>query len=620
MTLISRQINIATNLLNNPQIYKVKDLSKKYKVSVRTLRNDLNKIAEWIRKQPGCQYNSKPGKGIWISFASDFNRKDAIDSLQSFATEENVISRYLDPTQRKWKILTELVFSDGYLTGKELAKSLNVSTNTFLSDLTSAKKEAEKFNLTLASKNYYGYTLEGNEISLRGLMEYTLQNQLNKYSYGANNLMDMISKIITKSVVNEYLPRKINKLINYIALILADQLSLKGSPSSGLDLSVTKSMINRLTIIIFENTRDRNLTIYSNFKKVSSTQKWYVRIYHLVMKTFQIRPTPDEERYFIFGVKVLEKDVETNTAVEEIIAYVSDKLDLPLVNDIQLKDSLIQHLMSELNSNYQHFHDYTPFTEEVKSRFGDLFTAVKEALEIYISKNPLIIGDTFATLVSLHFLVSISDMKKIPQICALYVCSTGLGATRLLEKTIQGRIPYITSVGFASVANYRLKIQELKPDLVISIFPLEKVEKIPIVQVNPIPNERDLKVIEERISLIVKNSTVQNGIPLQNTLKRENSISTTEKVLSLSLEAFVDVSEYFANRVSKKYEKAFMIHVQLATERIYFGKQYDIKLSEKQISKFRSEDINKLKKIYRDLDLEINISEAVAILRYTLLK
>lgn len=80
------------------------------------------------------------------------------------------------------------------------------------------------------------------------------------------------------------------------------------------------------------------------------------------------------------------------------------------------------------------------------------------------------------------------------------------------------------------------------------------------------------------------------------------------------------MSEYFANRVSKKYEKAFMIHVQLATERIYFGKQYDIKLSEKQISKFRSEDINKLKKIYRDLDLEINISEAVAILRYTLLK
>ena len=88
MTLISRQINIATNLLNNPQTYKVKDLSARYKVSIRTLRSDLKKIAEWINKQPGCKYNSKPGMGIWISFASDFDRKNAINSLQSFSSEE----------------------------------------------------------------------------------------------------------------------------------------------------------------------------------------------------------------------------------------------------------------------------------------------------------------------------------------------------------------------------------------------------------------------------------------------------------------------------------------------------------------------------------------------------
>ena len=54
MTLISRQVNIATTLLNNPQIYKVKDLSQKYGVSTRTLRNDLNKIARWVNTQPGC--------------------------------------------------------------------------------------------------------------------------------------------------------------------------------------------------------------------------------------------------------------------------------------------------------------------------------------------------------------------------------------------------------------------------------------------------------------------------------------------------------------------------------------------------------------------------------------
>lgn len=64
MPLISRQINIAMTLLNNPQIHKVKDLSQWYKVSTRTMRNDLSKISDWINEQPGCHYNSKAGKGI----------------------------------------------------------------------------------------------------------------------------------------------------------------------------------------------------------------------------------------------------------------------------------------------------------------------------------------------------------------------------------------------------------------------------------------------------------------------------------------------------------------------------------------------------------------------------
>ena len=63
-----------------------------------------------------------------------------------------------------------------------------------------------------------------------------------------------------------------------------------------------------------------------------------------------------------------------------------------------------------------------------------------------------------------------------------------------------------------------------------------------------------------------------------------------------------------------------MIHVQLATERIYFNRQYNSKPSDRQINKFSKKDVDKLRKIYKKLGLDINISEIVAILRYTLLK
>lgn len=620
MVLISRQANIAANLLNNPHIYQVKDLAKKYKVSVRTLRNDLKKIAEWLNGQPGCQYNTKPGKGIWISCTSDDNRKKAVDSLQLCESEGDIVTHYLSPNQRKWKLLTELAFTDEYLTGKKLAKMLDVSANTFLADLANAKKEAKKFNLDLIGKNYYGYCLDGTEIDLRSLMEYILQKHINRFSYNTKNLLEMITKIMTKSPNNSYLPVKIGKLLNYVALILVDQLPFTKSLNSSSDLSIVKSMINRLTIILVENQRHRYLNTKLYDRKLNSKQESYSQIYHLVSKIFGLKPIKSEEKYFIFGVNLSEKRMEINEIVEKVISFVSEKTNLPLTDDLQLRDSLSQHLFRELNTNYQHASEYTPFTEEVKNRFNSLFEIVKEALEKYISKSPIIIEDTFITLVSLHFLISIIDMAKVKPVKVLYVCSSGLGATRLLEKIIEKRIPYVVSAGFASVVNYQLKIRELNPDLVISIFPLEKVKGTMIVQVNPIPNERDLSLIEKKLGQVVKEPSYTHGVQIKNVLKKEKSISLTDKVLSICLEAFIEISNYFSFRINQKYQKAFMIHVQLATERIYFNEQYDIRPSEHQIKKFAKEDITKIKEIYHGLNLEINISEVVAILRYTLLK
>ena len=78
-----------------------------------------------------------------------------------------------------------------------MTKMLDVSANTFLADINNAKSEAKRFNLLLEGKNYYGYYLTGDEINIRALMEYILQKQIDRYSFGANNLIDLISKIST---------------------------------------------------------------------------------------------------------------------------------------------------------------------------------------------------------------------------------------------------------------------------------------------------------------------------------------------------------------------------------------------------------------------------------------
>lgn len=620
MTLTSRQKDITIRLLNDPRIYKVKNFSKKYNVSVRTIRSDLNKVSEWLNEQADCRYNSKPGKGIWVSFTSDSNRKKAIDSLQSVSSDSRENIQYYNPDQRKWRILTELVFSNNYLTGKELANLLNVSPNTFLSDLKNVRKEANKFQLKLISKNYYGYCLTGSEINVRSLMEFILQEHMDKYTCGINNLVNALIKISIESNFDIYLPKTVRKLISNVSLLLIDKFTNSNFQINNLNLNAVKSMINRLVIIIFENKKSENFSKNFFNRKINSKQILYTAIYRFVIKCFHVEPSKNEEKYFIFGANVSETKVEVNTVAREIINYVSNSLDLSLNSDMQLQDSLTQHLMNELNSNYQYFNDYTPFTDEVKNQYPKLFFTVKQALTKFISKNPVIISDTFITLISLHFLVSLNDSKRFSQIQVLYVCSSGLGATSLLQKLIQERIPYIRSVGFATVMNYYFKIQELKPDLVISIFPLAEVKKVPIIQVNPIPTEQDISAIQTKVQQLIKNDKFYKNSIQKNSSKSSLSINDVEKVLSLSLEAFIRIKEYFGNRINKKYLDAFMIHVQLATERIYFNMQYEVKPEAKELEQFSIKDVDVLKKIYKKLKLNISISEIVAILRYTLLK
>lgn len=60
-----------------------------------------------------------------------------------------------------------------------------------------------------------------------------------------------------------------------------------------------------------------------------------------------------------------------------------------------------------------------------------------------------------------------------------------------------------------------------------------------------------------------------------------------------------------------------MIHVMMAAHRIYFHHSYDSQMVSLKGIKERSEDIKKIKQIFLQNQLEINMTEISAILQYT---
>ncbi|WEV43606.1 helix-turn-helix domain-containing protein [Lactobacillus sp. ESL0684] len=614
MTLTSRQTRIAIELLTNPQVYKVKDMSEKYRVSTRTLRSDLNKISEWLSAQIGCEYNSKPGKGIWISSSSDEERKAAINSLYVNGKLKNSSILYYSPDERKWLILTKLVFNNEYLTGKSLSETLNVSNNTFLSDLKSARKEAKRFQLSIIGKNYYGYKLIGDEIDVRSLMEYILQKHIDYYTFEITDTLNMIIKISLDCCKDLDLPLSIRRIMSAIALSFSDDLSETLS-SHSTDRNIIKSMINRLTVIIFENKSGKRLISHDTKHDLQRNQEKYLEVYTKIMKKFEVKKSLQEEKYFVFGVSDFNGHPEA--VAVKIINYVSNKLKLTLNQDITLLDSLVQHITTEFNSDYQYSDMYTPFTYELKSKYPEVFLSVKEALRIFVSENPIIINDAFITMISLHFVVAINDFKNSFKVKAMYVCSSGKGATSVLRRSVEQEISCITCVGFASLSNYLYKAKELGPDIIISIFMLNEITTIPTIQVNPIPTKQDIIKIENELKkLNEKVNLASNRLNLDYP-EQKLDVENTEHVLSMALEAFIRLKKHFINQIDNKYMDAFMIHVEMATDRIFFNKQYTIQTNEDTYYGCSSEDFDFIKKTFLDLNLDINTTEIIAILKYT---
>lgn len=618
MVLTSRQRKIAHRLLNSSKVLTEKDLSKELSVSTRTISNDLDKVSKWIDKNEGSEYKSKPGKGIWVDFVNEKYRKITINNLEvTERTEKD--NRYYSFEDRQWKIISYLEFNFKFHTGKELSELTKVSINTLLSDLQSVKKQLKNFDLELIGKKYYGYTIKGLEINHRNLMEYIIQRKINKYTFLAKNINEYLLSISFEIAKDSELPKKLREYISSISLLLINNLQDQTNKSAE-KLEIVKSMVNRLAIIVYRSKQNNKLIRKS--KLIKNVDSFYRGIYENVIHLFNLEFQPSEYDYFIHGGRMYDKEIHADKLSLLLINFVSNKLNVPLEKNMQLQDALTQHLMMKINNNYQYLSEYTPFTEEVKRKYRFLFKVVKQALFKYISNSPVVVDDTFITLISLHFLSAISELKVKQKIKVLYVCSTGLGASSLLQRLIENKIQNIESVGFASSINYKNKIKKLKPNLVISIFPLDKRSNLPVVQVNPIPTDEDLNIIQKTIKNLSKDTLNNYSLdsPKENKSFSFNNQEEIIKIISLTLQSSVQLKNYLSRKIDPKYEDAFLIHTQLATIRIIFNNQYQFSSSDEEIRKFLPEDVVFVKTIFKGLGLNINNSEIVALLRYTQLK
>ena len=620
LSLSKREINIILTLMENEASSTTNDLARKFKLSVRTIKYDLDNIKEWLEKR-GEKLYTKRNKGIWLDLHE--TKKRELKNELLYVEKYNF---YPDQEMRISKIISLLCYKNDYVTTQQLANTLGVSKNTIVNDLDETEKILNNYKLNLIRKNYFGFAIEGKERDIRLLLEAVIQKGLTDY--------DIYN--ITQIVSNQYSEEKIAKLslamlpemqeIYKLTLTKVTNL-LKESNGDEFNYSDILSITSKVAISTFRMILNQTINSY----KLLSNQKLLLNKnelpYLLMKKVFDHYELPileDEYVYIFSDILMNFEEQNISELTQKIIRTVSEEEKMPYDKDKQLYTNLFAHLTVKMHKKYLFVNEYNPFIDDIKAKHFTLYKAIIKACEKEISKSVSIINDSFISFIALHFLTSYEKLNQNNNLVRIvYVCSTGLGITSLIQQRLMDIFSNIEISSFASVLNAREVIREKNPDLVVSIFPLEDII-VPFVKVNPIPNESDIQAIKKVIKKIAENKNKSDSPPrLVARNKKYNSSTVEESSKEILLKAFVvyeDLKELFIEKIKKSYEEAFLLHVFMMVHRIHFSTQYDTKdISETRdtdLLNIHEKEIQEIEAVIAKNDLIINKAEVIALLHY----
>lgn len=604
--LSKREIQVLLHLLSLEEGITTKQLAEIFQVSVRTIKYDLENIREWLTEQ-NVELQTRRNKGIWLELpdSTRMTLKNEVLNVERFKT-------YPSQDIRQDKLLFSLL-TIKETTSYELARLLSVSRNTIVNDLSAIEELLQQYELTLYTKSGQGVSIQGAEAQIRLLMEYLLSKEVTEHdvyqmmhqltSYDETRQIYGILHIAKETIFQE-----IHEISVKAMMSLLQERNFEWNYAEILSITLRTAIAA---------TRMRLSETIGGYKVLAKQQNDLP--YQLMKEVFECVELPllsDEYSYIYSDLTEQYREKDIAKVTKELIDEVSQTMNLPFDEDTQLFTNLFAHLSLRLAKKYQFINEYNPFVEDIKAKYPQIFLAISRAAKKMIVNSALILNDSFLAYIALHFLVAYEKTERKNFIVqAVYVCSTGLGVTSLIEQKMSEEISNIEMVGFASVMEVQKVLEEKKPDLVLSIFPIENLN-CSFIQVSPLPTKEDITLIQKEVDRLLDEKRLRDEprlLPKKKEVRLPKLQEESKEVLIRSYYVYADLLQLFGEKLVSEYKEAFLLHVMLMTHRIMFESQYEQDSGFDDLSQAMKE---KIQAVFKKNDLFINQAEIAALMNY----
>ncbi|SDM46924.1 BglG family transcription antiterminator [Sediminibacillus halophilus] len=492
----SRTITILRELMAARSPLTSDYLASINQVTSRTTREDVKQLDVTLSHN-GAVVESIRGTGYKLHIKDDQKfRKFLQEVLEEEAGEAPLVPDL--PEERTAYLIRRLLLTDDYLKLDDLAEEMHISKSTIQNDLKNAKKILANYDIHLESRPNYGLRATGSELKLRFCM--------------AEYIFDR-SEEAGQSLLNAQLTSLAKEDLTVIWKIIMNQIKENGLTLS--DIAINNLFIH-LAIAYQRIKNGYHVSLYNkDMDDILDKKEYQVakKIVGRVEESFQVAFPQTEVAYIaihLLGTKMLyQTGMEIDQVMEDdiyqvvmsILERIEEKLALGIRQDQELIISLGLHLKPAINRYKYGMNIRNPMLEDIKTNYPLAFEAGLIAGLVLEEYTDAKIDENEIGYLALHIGAAIErqKLKTGPKRC-LVVCASGMGSAQLLFYKLKSQFGEKLDV-VGTTEYYRLNQASFKDiDFIVSSIPIPEQLPVPVIEVNTILGDADLKKIETYVA------------------------------------------------------------------------------------------------------------------------
>lgn len=457
-----RIVNIIKTLLETDAFISAEDLSEQLKVSKRTIYSDLDSPV-MKKVLHGAEIIKKPKQGIRLSATAK-----QISNIK-FDIENNALESSFNKLEEDvQKFLILLLTQQAPITLETISRYLYRSMNSILHLINQTNDEIKMYHCSIEKKPNYGIWLKGTEENIQKMFRKKCVSQFALETIFPKQIVDTAYQVCSHAEIllnTKFTDYDYKKLLCKVSILIERAL-----------LGYHYNYIDHINTQIPEYYISANMKMEIEYSlQIQLTEEDKIALTCFLLKT----------RKTISGITT---EAFNEELVDTFIRKISEKLNCPLENDVELKINLLNHLKPAIRRLRYGVPSENPLLDRIRYDYSYAYIAVMMTIDEIESIENIFFDTNELSFVCMHIVAALNRINNQRSFHVLLVNNDGLSVQTFLKSMIE---KHFSELQVETCDSYTIPDQEY--DIIFNSTQ-KKLDKN-FIQISSLLDEKDLSSI-----------------------------------------------------------------------------------------------------------------------------